>query len=164
MESKTPNPTSLYKPLNIKRNSKKPKNKAANSQTYPTSWAKSYKVSVTQTSPSFFWILINWSRILHAVLSIVSCFQTKIEFSLVVMAKNMHLESEKLNQPMSLLKRKSKETHRKLRKFNVVFLSVDSLLMEKFISLEHSTIKFSSILPLFVFMNKLSISSLALIA
>ena len=164
MEPKTPNPTSLYKPPNIKRKSKKPKNKVANSQTYPTSWPKSHKISATPASPSFSSILINWSRISHAALFIVLCFQIKIEFSLVVMAKNMHLESEKLSQQISSPKLKSRETHRKLRKFNAAFLSVDFSLMEKFISLELLTTKFSSILHLFVSMIKLSISSLLLIA
>ena len=80
------------------------------------------------------------------------------------MAKNMHLESEKLSQQISSPKLKLRETHRKWRKFNVAFLSVGFSLMEKFISLELLTTKFSSILHLFVSMIKLSISSLLLIA
>lgn len=125
MVSKIPNQISLYKPLNIRRNSKRPKKKELSWPTSPTSWPKSPKLNLIPTNPSFSSIQINLSKILHVALSTLSCSPIKIEFLPVVMAKSTLLESEKLNLPANSFKLKSKAIPRKLKKSSAEFQSAD---------------------------------------
>lgn len=164
-EAKIPNRTFLYKHLNTRKNLKKLKRKAANCQTFPTSWPKCQRVPATPTNQRCFCSpQTKSSRILLVAHSTVQSYPTKTEFLPVDMDKSMPSESEKLNPLISLLKSKSKALLPKLIKSSVESQSVGSLLTEKSILQAHWTTKSFSTLHRFVSMIKLLISSLLLSA